>query len=209
MSGVSLPVTRPTVGRALVVAHPSSRASLVTLLSRLGFDCAECDDPYTATLELTRRRLSYTALILSLSGLFREELLLVGTVKRRFPHLEIWLAHTDGRQGALAEAMRLGADGLLDDEGLHRIATPAMTQPAGVEQQQTYQPMQSASVAAALSVLRDEEQSKPGESMSAMSQSSESGLHDEQSGGLGEPVLSADELRALLQDPTDPAEKEA
>src|SRR5262245_55420164 len=101
MSGVSMPVIRP-MGRALVVASPTSRSPLLAAASKVGFDCGECDDPYTATLELSRRRLVYRALILSLGSLYREELALITTVKRRMPHLEIWLAHTDGRQAALA-----------------------------------------------------------------------------------------------------------
>ena len=43
--------------------------------------------------------------------------------KRRWPHLDVWLTHTDGRASTLAEAMRLGADALLADDGqLHRTA---------------------------------------------------------------------------------------
>jgi hypothetical protein len=70
----------------------------VGALTRAGFECGECDDPYTATQELCRRRLAYRALILSLTSMFREELSIITTVKRRFPHVEIWLAHTDGRR---------------------------------------------------------------------------------------------------------------
>jgi hypothetical protein len=175
----------------------------VGLLVRLGFECAESDDPYTATLELSRKRLAYHALILSLSSLFREELSLIGTVKRRFPHLEIWLAHTDGRQAALAESMRLGADGLLDEEGLHRIAAPAapVTSQPAVEQP-TYHPMPTQQPASTVSVLRPDEE----EEARRASDSSQS--IDDQAGSLGEPVLSAEELRALLQDPNDPAEKQ-
>jgi hypothetical protein len=179
MSGVSLPVTRP-IGRALVVANPSGRAQLVELLKKLGFDCGECDDPYTATLELARRRLGFRALILSLAGLYHEELSLIATVKRRFPHLEIWLAHTDGRQGSLAECMRFGADGLLDDEGLHRIAAlPASDA--------VYQPV------AQSSPMVPFQQSPPQEILD--DEPIESPLDP-----IGEPVLTAEELRALLQD---------
>lgn len=177
-AGVSLPVTRP-IGRALVVASPSSRGTLVALLARLGFDCGECDDPYTATLELCRRRLVYRAVILSLASLYREELHLVSTVKRRFPHLEIWLAHTDGRQAALAECMRLGADGLIDDEGVHRIATAAPQEPTA------FQPMAPPS-------------SPLHEAAEQASESPEPAAHE--LGHIGEPVLTAEELRALLQD---------
>jgi len=169
----------------LIVAHPSSRAALVERMTRDGFECGECDDPYTATLELARRKLSYSALILSLASLYREELALIATVKRRFPHLEIWLAHTDGRLAALAEAMRLGADGLLDDEGRHRIAA----QPT--HETVVYQSMPISSLGAA----------PPDPPKHPMSRDSdaERGV-PELNGSTGEPVLTADELRALLQD---------
>src|SRR3954454_13254579 len=121
MSGVSLPVTRPS-GRALVVGNPAGRTEPLGTLQRLGYGCAEMDDPYAAMAELCRRPLVYRAVILSLSSLHREELALIPGVKRRFPHVEIWLTHTDGRQAALADAMRMGADGLLSGEGLHRVA---------------------------------------------------------------------------------------
>ena len=187
MSAVSLPVTRPPGGRALIVAHPSGRSALVERMTRDGFECGECDDPYTATLELARRKLAYSALILSLASLYREELALIATVKRRFPHLEIWLAHTDGRQAALAEAMRLGADGLLDDEGRHRIAA----QP--VHETVVYQSMPISTLGAAPPVPEAPKHQMPRES------EAESGM-SELSGSAGEPVLTADELRALLQD---------
>src|SRR3954471_9248872 len=121
MSQVSLPVTRPA-GRALLVSNPAARADVRATLARLGYGCGEADDPYAAMAELCRRPLVYRALVLSLSSLHREELGLISGVKRRFPHVDIWLTQTDGRQAALAEAMRLGADGLLSGEGLHRIA---------------------------------------------------------------------------------------
>lgn len=167
MSAVSLPVTRP-IGRALVVANSSSRAQPLDVLERLGFSCAEADDPYFAMLELCRKPLVYRALILSLTSLYKEELALIESVKKRFPHVEIWLTQTDGRQASLAESMRLGADGLLAEDGLHRIAlTPAAESPA------VAQPSVSDDGADALAD------------------------HDV---STGEPVLTADELRALLQE---------
>jgi hypothetical protein len=185
MSGVSFPVTRP-IGKALVVANPTSRAALVAALSKLGFDCGESDDPYTAALELCHRRLAYRAVILSLASLYREELSFIATVKRRFPHVEIWLAHTDGRQAALAESMRLGADGLLDDDGLHRIATAPLREP-------TYHPIPAP---------------PPMQEPAPLETSSNEPER------IGEPVLTADELRALLQDqpampPSGAVEKES
>src|SRR4051812_37765973 len=111
MSGVSLPVTRPS-GRALVVGNAPGRAEPVGTMQQMGYACAEAEDPYAAMAELCRRPLVYRAVILSLSSIHREELALIPAIKRRFAHLEIWLTHTDGRQSALAEAVRMGADGL-------------------------------------------------------------------------------------------------
>jgi len=172
MFPVSLPVSRP-IGRALIVGSPSCRSQPLLILQRHGFHCAQADDPYAAMAELCRRPLVYRALILSLHSLYREELPLVGAVKRRFGHIEIWLTQTDGRQAALAEATRLGADGLLDEEGLHRTAAGA----PGLE--------------SAASPRTDPPSSaKSGPDAPAMT--------DEPP--LGEPILSAEELRALLQE---------
>jgi len=116
-----MPVTRPT-GRALIIGSPSCRSAPLNTLQRLGFTCAEIDDPYSAMAEICRRPLVYRAIILSLASLYREELPLIQSVKRRWPHVDVWLTQTDGRHAALADAMRLGADGLLSDDGLHRTA---------------------------------------------------------------------------------------
>jgi DNA-binding NarL/FixJ family response regulator len=167
MSSVSMPVTRP-VGRALIVANAASRPQPTAVLQQMGYTTAEADDPYTAMLEICRKPLVYRAVILSLTSLYKEELAIVQSIKQRFPHIEVWLTQTDGRQSALAEAMRLGADGLLSDDGLHRIA---ITAAAG---QSTQMPvMQPAEPA-------DDE--------------------TENDMSVGEPVLTADELRALLQE---------
>jgi hypothetical protein len=185
MSQVSLPVTRPA-GRALLVSNPAARADVRATLARLGYGCGEADDPYAAMAELCRRPLVYRAMILSLSGLYREELSIISSVKRRFPHVELWLAHTDGRQAALAEAMSLGADGLLDEDGLHRIAVQGLNREPGLDLPATTSdvpPLDDRAVSSRNSV---EDELEP-----------------------DEPILSADELRALLQEqPSVPQEGE-
>jgi hypothetical protein len=115
-------VTRP-VGRGLVIGADTCRSQSMDLLHRLGFTCAESDNPYSAMAELSARPLAYNAIIISLNCLYKEELQIIRAVKSRWGHVEIWLAHTDGRQAAMVEAMRLGADGILADDGLHRLAT--------------------------------------------------------------------------------------
>jgi hypothetical protein len=197
MSGVSLPVTRPS-GRALIVGNPSSRPEPVGTLQRMGFGCAESDDPYAAMAELCRRSLVYRALVLSLSSLHREELGLISGVKRRFPHVDIWLTQTDGRQAALAEAMRLGADGLLSGEGLHRIAVGG-TEPASFEPQDPIPlPVHEAPAQEPVGAEVDSAAAAPAPAPRQPAPPDDAST-------AGEPVLSADELRALLQEqPTPP-----
>ena len=176
-----MPVTRPT-GRALIVGSPACRAAPLNTLQRLGFTCAELDNPYSAMAEICRRPMVYRALILSLASLYREELALIQSVKRRWPHLEIWLTQTDGRHAALADAMRLGADGLVSEDGLHRTGvTGGMVD--------TVSPVSPGVTAVSAAPLpRIEPAPRPVEADEA--QDSET--------GAAEPILTADELRALL-----------
>src|SRR3954469_16762079 len=133
MSGVSLPVNRPS-GRAIVVGSAGCRGAAVQTLRGLGYQTIEADDPYSAAAELSRRSMTYRAMILCLNSLYREELSFVASIKRRYPHIDIWLSQTDGRAAALAEALRLGADGLLSEDGPHRFA---MTEEAGTVAEKT------------------------------------------------------------------------
>jgi hypothetical protein len=152
-------------------------------LARLGYTCGDADDPYAAMAELCRRPLAYRAVILSLASLYREELCIIRAIKRQVPHAEVWLTHTDGRQAALADAMRLGADGLLDDDGLHRIA---VTAPAFNDESQA----------------REESPREIEVYRGRSNRDIESATHvsDDSENSSGEPLLSADELRALLQE---------
>jgi len=201
MSGVSLPVTRPS-GRALVVGNPASRVEPLGTLQRMGYGCTELDDPYAAMAEICRRPLAYRAIILSLASLHREELGLVTGVKRRFPHIDIWLTQTDGRQAALAEAMRLGADGLLSGEGLHRVA---MAPPAAYASAVEAAPPPPAEVVLAPQTDEAEaEVEQQAEPEAPAERPSPAAATPDDVHGLAEPVLTADELRALLQEQPPP-----
>ena len=212
MSGVSLPVTRPS-GRALVVGNPGGRAEPTGTLQRMGYACAEADDPYAAMAEVCRRPMVYRAMILSLASLHREELGLIPAIKRRYPHVEVWLTHTDGRQASLAEAMRLGADGLLSGEGLHRIGVPAAPAapapaafvPAPLPESPVSLPRPVREEPAAVD---EPARAAPTPDASREEDGASTGPNDQndEANAIGEPVLTADELRALLQEqPAPPA----
>jgi hypothetical protein len=181
---LSMPVVRPS-GRCLVVASGQCQAQPLAILGQMGFECAGFADPYAAMIELTRRPLLYRALVLSLQSLYREELLMIATVKRRLPHLEVWMTQASGREASLVDAMRLGADGLLDDEGLHRHAA-GPDAPAAMP---AYDAANSAP--ATMPTARAAEKDELLESPVTVPT-------DETN--AGEPVLTADELRALLQE---------
>jgi DNA-binding NarL/FixJ family response regulator len=172
-------VTRPA-GRALLVAAPAQRGPTVDLLQALGFACDVADDPYAGMTQLCRAKPgTYRAVVLGLGGMFKEELAIVASVRKRLPQIEVWLAQTDGRSAALAEAMRLGADGLVSDDGLHRIAvTPATPDGAAAG---TVTPPRAAEAPAAEPEPTDDP-------------------FGDGEFSMGEPVLTADELRALLQE---------
>ncbi|MGN6627547.1 MAG: hypothetical protein ACTHLN_13095, partial [Tepidisphaeraceae bacterium] len=100
-----------------------------------------------------------------------EELSIISTIRRRFPHVSIWLSQTDGRQAFLAEAMRLGAEALIDQCGVHTLLDPHHG-PANA-QPMTFRPVPS----------HEGDNAEPAARARA-----------------AEPVLSAEELRALLGD---------
>lgn len=179
MSGVASSVSRVS-GRVLVIASAACQGAVARVLQRLGMECAPSDNPYEAMIELLRRPLVYQAVVISVQSVYREELSVISTIKRRLPHLEVWLTQTDGRHAALAEGMRLGADALLEDDGLHRTA--------GADK-----PV----VAQAPPDLLAADHAEITESSGNEPQPITSMIDEP---GATEPVLSAEELRALLQE---------
>ncbi|MDP9172398.1 MAG: hypothetical protein M3O30_00840 [Planctomycetota bacterium] len=196
MSAVTLPMTQPT-GRALIVGQPACRPMPVSALVRMGLTCTEMDEPYDAMVHLCRRPLFYSTLILSLNSLYREELQIIASIKRRYSHIEVWLSDTDGRHAALAEAMRLGADGLVDAQGLHRIGGGPVPQAPNLSP--SPQMLASAEDAEFDKLLN----MKPA-ARAEIAGRSEPGIRIETTAPAAsqsaDPLLTAEELRALLQE---------
>jgi hypothetical protein len=191
MSGVSLPVTRPP-GRALIVGQPAFRAAPEMALRNRGYLCTEVDEPYDAMVHLCRRPLFYSAIIFSLNSLYREELGIISSIKRRFSHVDVWLSDTDGRQAALAEAMRLGADGLVADDGLHRIA--AVPEAGGSGNDQAF------TAPNPFDAISEPPDGHSPNAHSTNERAEPSALADRSA----DPLLTAEELRALLQESPGP-----
>ena len=157
-----------SAGQVLALVADASAGSLTAELDRLGYSSTMTDDPYAALIELLDRPLVYRALVVSLPSLYREELSIIRTVRAKLPHVDVLLAHTDGRQAALADAMRLGATALLSNEAVHRLAEVKPAPAADAENKPSEEPPSSYERDEAIDEL--------------------------------EPLLTAEELRALLQE---------
>jgi hypothetical protein len=177
MAGPS-PQTSHPQGRALIVGQPAYRGGPAASLQRRGYLSTEVDEPYEAMVQLCKRPLFYSTVVLSLNSLYREELPIIACIKRRFSHIDIWLSDTDGRQAALAEAMRQGADGLFAEDGLHRIAPASPSSPPEMSPPSPARDMPIA----------------PTDSPGPASQPEK----------CSDPLLTAEELRALLHDAPSP-----
>ncbi|MGD0138586.1 MAG: hypothetical protein ABSD28_06885 [Tepidisphaeraceae bacterium] len=177
MSEPSPQTSRPQ-GRALIVGQPAYRGGPAASLHRHGYLSTEVDEPYEAMAQLCKRPLFYSTIVLSLNSLYREELPIIACIKRRFSHIDIWLSDTDGRQAALAEAVRQGADGLFANDGLHRIA-PGL--PVSVS-----------------------EMSFPAPAMDMPNGPTDSPDPASQREKCSDPLLTAEELRALLHETPSP-----
>lgn len=182
MSGLSIPVQRPT-GRAIVVGNAAARAFGVGVLETLGYQCHETESPYEAMMELAQRPMAYRSMTLSLNSLYREELTLIAAVKGRYPSIEVWLTQAEGRTAALADALKYGADGLLAEDGLHRLSG---------------QLAPSSPVTAPRPVPSSQFPTAPPPSVNQPDPRLDRAFLE---APAGEPILTADELRALLQEP--------
>ena len=176
-----------TAGHALIVGNDGCRAQPREVLQSIGYETDERADPYAALLELCARPLVYRAIVFSLQSLYRDELPIITTVRQRFPHVSVWLAHTDGRHAALVDAMKLGAEALVSTSGVHSLGDTA-------DQPQPSRPMTFRPVP------NDESPSEP-DSESPQTQSHGRNGTAAASSRNSEPVLTADELHALLGEP--------
>lgn len=216
----------------MIVGSPACRKVAVEALANEGLAAVETDCPYLAMAELSRKPMAYRTLVLSLQSLYIEELAIIPAVKKDRPQIEIWLSQTDGRPAALAEALRLGADGLLAEDGLHRLSSPekkASPSTAPMRLQDEPTPLAAPPTDAWQRPIRPAEPNpllppspETGRPVAATDRhrtdrqdqrdQGDKGDQGEQgidgwpmdSSPMDEPILTADELRALLQEPSGP-----
>ena len=199
--------------QALVVGTAALRGGAVESARAMGLTIVESEDPYSAMAELARDPGRFHAVILSLQSLYREELQIIPSIKLSIPAVEIWLTDAEGRSAALAQAMRLGAEGLLGEEGIHRAASgngtdaSTATQGSGTVHVKPVpvpaKPADDRPVALARPPIRDESVAAvPIRTAERLQNRAVLEEEDPYNSSPGEPVLTADELRALLHDPS-------
>lgn len=198
-------------GHALVICVPASLDALSSELRTLGYDVNGVDNPFTAIVELLDRPLVYRSVVLSLPAVYREELSLIKTIRARLPHIDVLLAHTDGRASAMAEAMRLGATGLLGEDAVHRLsdvepppADPRTMDLRAVDLRAVVPSANPGAIPSALSGSLSAALPAAGPLVqhgtpATGSNAFDAELSDEDLNDL-EPILTAEELRALLQE---------
>jgi hypothetical protein len=218
MSAIRLPVTRPA-GRVLLVGSESCRAGLLGMLGESGFSCGESENPYSGILELVKNAGNYSAVLLCLNSIFREELPLIAAVKKRWPNMDVWLAQTESRQSAMNEALNFGADGLFNEKGLHRIAPVAKSVEANVAKPARTKAESSPKLPGAAVAAKSVVPVKSKRNSSGNIPAKKSGKTDNKQvvsvdpakyvdDSSGDPILTADELRALLTDPAEQQQRE-
>ncbi len=167
---------------------------------QIGFGCVYCDEPYAAMRELARRPRFYDAVVLSLTSIYREELAIVEAVRRIGPHLTVWLAQADDRAAVVEDARRYGATGLLDHRGAILFDQPGHDQPPAGADAAHDAPEFGTSNAAPDAPRSDHDGLQ---SLSDTDRHRTPGHEDHDDlpiNGFGDPVLTAEELAALLHD---------
>jgi hypothetical protein len=227
--GVASLITFRHDGPVLLVGTAALREKLAKLLADSQIHLAEAEDPYAAMAELCRHSPPYAAVVLSLQSIYREELEMIAVVRRRLPATEVWLTDLEGRSAALAEAMRLGATGLVDGDGFHRLqeqilppvptasahvvlqeAEPTRSESSGTVRQRNGPRRAERAESEPVAELPREERrptraaNAPRRRRRGPSPSSEPSAKSNEAPAASrapdEPVLTAEELRALLQD---------
>lgn len=120
--------SEPRAPIALVVAERGAGAT--PLPADSGWRAETWSDPYAAVARLARGSRDVAAVILSLGALREGELAVIRTIKRYYPHIDVFVTDVGPHGTALAEAVIYGADGICASGLLHRFHAPSPSTPA-------------------------------------------------------------------------------
>lgn len=164
-------------------------------LHRLGAACVVLDDPYRAIAEMARRPGSYPVAVFVLPSIYPNELPAIAAILRHSPGTRVVLAAAEQQVALLAAALRLGASGVVTEEGIESFGT-SEREPA---------PPPSIVPARPPAVMhappaRVVEAKPPSPALQEEVEAEEPEPEHEQDMDVQDPILTADELHALLHD---------
>lgn len=177
--------------RVGVVGQGDVLARVLGQLHRLGAACVVLDDPYHAAAEIGHRPGSYAALVLCLPCCYTDELPVITAVCRCSPTTRVLVAAADQHVSMLTAALRLGAVGVLTGQGVEWIGvlptpTPAALVAENAETAALAEPAEAETTVETPAEVTDEATDDMDDADSEIAPI--------------EPVLTAEELHALLHD---------
>lgn len=120
------PIDRPRVA-LLVGARDGGSAGLP---ADVHWRPESWSDPYAMIARLARGSRDVAAVILPLGALREGELAVIRTIKRYYPHIDVFVTDVGPHGTALAEAVIYGADGICTNGLLHRFHAPPPPPPS-------------------------------------------------------------------------------
>lgn len=207
----------PLVGtRVGVVGDGDALARTLGTLHRLGAQCAVLEDVYHAASELSRRPGAFGAVVLVAPCLYPEEVAAIPALRACSPGLKVVLASAEQHLSLLAAALRAGCVGVLTDAGIEVMNRPAPVEvpaaslrtepPAGparaAEPVRPVAPARAPEPGLPERLLLDDEHPLPADTTDAHDHPDDA--DDPFEFPSHEPLITAEELHALLRDDTDP-----
>lgn len=209
----------PLVGvRVGVVGVGDLLARTLGTLHRLGAQCAVLEDPYHAVSELSRRPGAFGAVVLIAPCLYPEEVSAIPAMRACSPAIKVVLASAEQHLSLLAAALRAGCVGVLTDAGVEVMNRPAPVEvpapssrqdlPPGptraAEPVRPVAPVRPPEPALPERLLLDEEP-LPADTTDAHHPADPTDDADDPFElPTHEPLITAEELHALLRDDSDP-----
>lgn len=184
-----------------VLGHGDNLARTLGLLHRMGARCTVWEDAYQAACEVARHPDTFFAVVVILPCCYQAELAVISTIRTYARNTRVYVADAEQHVSMLTGAMRLGATGLLTQAGVELFAEPAgydFDQSVGAEGQGDVLVTDEPGAAAEhLSALAD---GPVVTSANVDEEELEGEEFDDSPLAPVEPILSAEELHALLHD---------
>lgn len=204
--------------RVAVVGSGELLSRTVGLLHRLGAQCVLLEDPFHATYELSRSSAgTYGALVLVMPCLYPSELACIPAIRQATPPTRILLACAEQHLSSLSHALRMGASGLLTEMGVELLDSSASTQGSRPQtpgaMPETTAPDSPTSTPSSSAFAADSSATGPSVQVDAAPVPADPQFEEDDEfdhlaeerapnheEDVGDPILSAEELHALLHD---------